>query len=116
MLLMQILQPPELTRNRDSQAPNDTTVLIALVHVAVGISRGRFSVVDGLIPPVLITDQHEAPSANTGMVHANDTHAQVRCHHSISGRAACYDGVYADLRAYRTFAGHGSLGAFGGGL
>jgi hypothetical protein len=72
---MQVFQPPQLPRDSNSQATQDTSILVVLVHVPARSGRGGLPVVNGLIPSVFVTDKHKAPSTDPGMVHADYAHA-----------------------------------------
>jgi hypothetical protein len=85
VLPMQILQPPELPRNSHGQAAIDTGIPVVLVHVATRGGWRRLAVVDGLVPPVLVADKHEAAAADARVVHAHDADAKGGGDHRVGG-------------------------------
>lgn len=72
---VRVLQPSELTRYASGQAAEYAPIDVALIHIPVRHSRGRFPVVDGLIVAVLVPDEHESAAAYARVVHPDDADA-----------------------------------------
>lgn len=82
---MGVPQTSDLARNGNGQSAIDALLGLPVIHVLGGFGRRSFPKVDGLICAILITDEHEAATANTGVVRRDDTHAEGRPNNGING-------------------------------
>lgn len=83
VLLVDVFQATDFTRDAHGQASVNTALDVALVHVLERSSRRRLSKVHRLVVSIGISDHDKTAAANTRVIHSHSTNTKGRADKGI---------------------------------